>query len=203
MQSESRNSDVPASPMYLNFLKRWRPEQEPKPTNLSAHSLGIGPDVILKRHTLCFQTLITTLYVSSSEMNSQPLRHAHLHNRHNQRVGIAEITAPDALSRHITQLPPDFIDTPVHVAILSGPCERVTRVTKEIKVSAKTAHLIASRLETPKLYQVMLLREKAPRGGQLKGDCRLYERVGLGEVLAVMLEEMDEDDLTWRGVLLE
>ena len=192
---------MPPRPLYHDLLRRHHPNQPVDFLNsISIHDLGIGADVILERHTLYFETLTTTLYISASDLkydgtdadDFQGSRISQLHDNKRQLVGIAEIMAP--VTGSLTEA-----WTAVHVAILSGTCDKLipeSLATDEMKQHFKTHHTSLVQV-TPRKYQVLLLREQTPRGGQLGPGWRVYERIGLGDVLAARLERMEDLNFEW------
>jgi hypothetical protein len=204
-KEKTREKALSTGPHFEGFLKAHHPERPTTtPTSISTQTLGISKEVVLQSHTLYLETLTTTLYISSSESNERGQNHYfHLFDSQSRRLGIVDLNIdPGTIFNDNTNS--SSIDTamkPVHVAILSGPSEQMTATTERLQLEMDTVQLLVRERDTPKLYQVMLLREQKPLKGELRGKTRLYERVGLGEVVAVMLERME--GLKWQGILLQ
>ncbi|KAK0624299.1 hypothetical protein B0T14DRAFT_495597 [Immersiella caudata] len=204
----TKEGPFPTAPRYWGLLEAHRAEHPNNtPADISIQTLGVGPEVVLEHYTLYFETLTTTLYISSSEpSDGTENRYFHLFDRQSRRVGIVDLNIDSDIIFNANSINPILTGNamkPVHVAILSGPSENVTPTTKRLQLEMSTVRLIVRESDAPKpeLYQVMILQERKPLKGELQGETRLYERIGIGEVVAVMLERME--DSKWEGILLQ
>lgn len=209
------NSRQQVIPHYLELLRkhgREGPTAYPAPpTVVPAAWLGIGPDVILEPHTLYFEPLTTTVYLSTCYTigrcdGPRPSPCFPLYDVRDNFLGTAEVTDPAALGLGATNGPQHASvadawarKVAVRVAVLSGPCDSMVLASQYGMLDRLTYY--GARGQPPKFYQAMLLGLTEPLSGRLTGGCHLYERAGIGKIFASALEKMDS--LEWDGILLQ
>jgi hypothetical protein len=206
--SGTDSSSAPA-PCYLEFLRNHSLGSAPtaSPSILTFEDIGIAY-TSLENHTLYFRKLSATVYMSLHDQDAdEDFRtpgFVGLYDQQDRSLWAAEITDAGVL-RSLDELgnaatyftDPKSQRMPVRMAVLSGPSTSITN--KDMLKS-----FIVRKSPFLLYYQVLLLHEHVTTvtsSGTLAPSCKLYERVGLDEIPAPVLDSMNS--LEWEDILLQ
>jgi hypothetical protein len=180
------------------------------PETRNLENLGPNPPPVtsLPEHTLLIQSFTRRILMSIYDpwgRAKEETTHVHLYDEKFQYIGVAwlnDLTLWAQAGFFVDdKIPKDPLrrNFPIDMALLSGP-EGATAAAKQTYVwsRGKPGQDVLT-LEKAKFYRVMLLsRFGAVDYAPLEGT---YERVGLGEVRADLVESWEE--LRWEDVLVQ
>jgi hypothetical protein len=174
------------------------------PTTRSLDSLPIESTIKLPPYALLFQTLKANAWISIHDPLNRVREyttHVHIYDESSRYLGVAWINDVTFWTQagYFSQDMPEGRKSSVEIALLSGP-EPATEMVRRTYVWPETAtseSVSESQSEVARFYRVILL---APKFHVESGCPQTYERLGMGEVQADMMENWN--GLKWADILV-
>lgn len=209
----TKSSETSASiPQYLALLRKHGLDStNTSPSAFNVKDIRISSGASLSKHTLYFKTLSKTVYISAYDPvghgSAGMCRYVHLYESSDRYLGVAEITDLDLIRNALNVRrngSGDFTQSntnkfPIRIAVVSGPSSPAPETRRNLWIGGHLESLVIQTKAELRFYQVLLLmRHITPSCNSVDG---VYERAGLGEIPAPILETLD--GLSWEYFLLQ
>jgi hypothetical protein len=206
------------NPQYLILLQKnevpepdipERSDSDPRPAPFrNPKSISNCQEADLNLHTIYFRTLGEIVWISPYDPEGHTLApalmHVHLYDDSDRYLGVAWLDHLDYFYRPFVKQTEsgEFkvskdVKLPVHIAVLSGASP--SWFGSERWMGILPSQSSDGSQAPPRFYQVMILTKIVPPAyDNIQGA---YERAGIGEIAADVLEGMDE--LVWEDFILQ